>query len=241
MNLFYIPDIPDDQTASLSPEESRHCIKVLRMKAGETVHFTDGKGYLYRGSIVEDSPKRCLLQIMEKRFIPFGKPSLHLAIAPTKNLNRTEWFLEKATEIGVARITPLYCTHSERRTIKPERLEKVLISAMKQSLKTSLPELMPAMTFNNFVKSATEQHRFFAYCGEGEKKLLQKVCPQGEAVLIMIGPEGGFAPQEVATAQEHGFIPVSLGASRLRTETAGIVACHTFNLLNENQQYTLQS
>lgn len=240
MNLFYIPKIENNNTAFLNQEESKHCVRVLRMQEGDAMDFTDGKGRFFHGKIAVASPKKCIIEIENITVEEKNKPDLHIAIAPTKNINRTEWFLEKATEIGISVITPLYSFHSERKVIKPDRLEKVLISAMKQSLKATLPFIADGMTMKQFLSSITEKNRYFAYCGDMEKQLLQQVYPRGENAVIMIGPEGGFSPEEAQMAIEHGFKPVSLGSARLRTETAGVVACHTFNLLNESGIYTLK-
>ena len=240
MNLFYIPEISAENTAFLNEEESRHCIKVLRMQEGDIVQFTDGKGHFFKARISGTSHKKTELQIIEKTEIPIQSPKLHIAIAPTKNINRMEWFLEKATEIGIYKITPVYSFHSERKVIKPERLEKILISAMKQSLKARLPILEQELSFTDYIQNENEKNRYFAYCGEMDKRLLQQIYPVGEDATILIGPEGGFSPEEAALAISHGWKPVSLGSARLRTETAGIAACHTFNLLNETEIYTIK-
>ncbi|PLW99795.1 MAG: 16S rRNA (uracil(1498)-N(3))-methyltransferase [Marinilabiliales bacterium] len=240
MNLFYIPEISAENTAFLNEEESRHCIKVLRMQVGDIVQFTDGKGHFFNATISGASHKKTQLHIIEKTAVPRQTPRLHIAIAPTKNINRTEWFLEKATEIGIYKITPVYSFHSERKVIKPERLEKILVSAMKQSLKARLPILEQELSFTDYIQNENEKNRYFAYCGEMDKRLLQQIYPVGEDATILIGPEGGFSPEEAALAISHGWKPVSLGSARLRTETAGIAACHTFNMLNETEIYTIK-
>ncbi len=240
MNLFYTPDI-ENHSAFMSEEESKHCIKVLRMQQGDAVFSADGNGHFYNGTIINASPKRCEVRITE--IIEEKKDKtvrIHIAIGPTKNINRLEWFLEKTTEIGIDTITPVYSFHSERKVIKPERLEKILLSAMKQSLKATLPELKPEMKFKDFIRQQYQGEKYFAYCGEMEKKLLQNSYCKGNDAIIMIGPEGGYSPEEAALATENGFSPISLGSARLRTETAGIVACHTIRMLNETSIYTLK-
>jgi 16S rRNA (uracil1498-N3)-methyltransferase len=158
---------------------------------------------------------------------------LTIGVAPTKNIDRFEWFLEKSTEIGIDRVIPLLCRYSERKEIKPERLEKVMVSAMKQSIKAYLPVLSPLQTFKEAIKSQFSGQKFIAHCYEGEKQLLRDAVVRGKDVLILIGPEGDFSNEEVELAINEGFVPISLGNSRLRTETAALVACHTVNLINE--------
>jgi 16S rRNA (uracil1498-N3)-methyltransferase len=231
MHLFYSPDIKSNQY-TLPEEESKHCIKVLRLKKGDIIHLTDGLGNLFETVITEDHPKRCLLEVlnMDK---DYGKRNfkIHMAVAPTKNINRYEWFLEKATEIGVDEITPLICEHSERRIIKPDRLKKVITAAMKQSLKAYHPVLNETIDFRKLI----EQYKsgYIAYCSDGFRDHLKTVYQKGEDTLILIGPEGDFSKKEVGMAMEAGFKPVSLGNSRLRTETAALAACHIVNLRNE--------
>ena len=232
MNLFYTPDIAPP-VFQLSPEESKHMVKVLRMKAGDPVFFTDGKGFLYACRIVEANPKGTLVEVQGKEE---GKDrrnfQLHLAVAPTKNINRYEWFLEKATEIGVDRITPFISEHSERKTVKAERLNRVITAAMKQSLKTFLPVLDESVSFNELVRQPFEGQKFIAYINPGVTLELSKAYHRGSNALVLIGPEGGFSTEEVEAAKSNGFVPVELGPFRLRTETAAVAACHTINLLN---------
>ncbi|HPE86163.1 MAG: 16S rRNA (uracil(1498)-N(3))-methyltransferase [Bacteroidales bacterium] len=239
MNLFYIQNIEVDKEAFLDEEESRHCIKVLRMQAGDNLDITDGEGFFYRAKITDPSSKKCRIWV-EKKFLPFNitTPKVHIAIAPTKNISRFEWFLEKAVEIGIDEITPLCTFHSERKNIKPDRLNKIMVAAMKQSLRATLPLLHPMQEFYQFIRTAEHPEKYFAYCGEGEKRLLQHACRPGTDALIMIGPEGGYTEKEAKEALQQGFRAVSLGNARLRTETAGIVACTTLRLLNEKKQYT---
>lgn len=233
MHLFYTPDIQDD-TYRLSEEESKHCIRVLRLTEGETLFLVDGKGLYCDAVIINAHPKACLLKVVQKQY-NYGKRNYQLTIgaAPTKNIDRYEWFLEKATEIGIDTIIPLISRYSERKEIKPERLEKVMVSAMKQSIKAYLPVLNPLQTFKETIKKPTSGQRFIAHCNEGEKVLLRDAVVKGQDVLILIGPEGDFSTEEVELAVKEGFIPISLGDSRLRTETAALVACHTVNLINQ--------
>ena len=233
MHLFYIPDISTGLQL-LPPEESMHCIKVLRLKKGDTIYLTDGAGGLYKTAIIDDHPKKCTLKVIESKY-NVGKKDfkIHIAIAPTKNINRFEWFLEKATEIGIDQITPLLCEHSERKVIKPERLNKIITAAMKQSLKTYHPDLNEMTSFENFIPTADSDQKFIAYCSESFDKHLKDKYIKGKNVIVLIGPEGDFSPSEVEAAIKNGYNPVSLGPARLRTETAGIVACHTINLINQ--------
>jgi len=232
MQLFYVSGI-EGNACVLSEEESWHCIKVLRLQEGDEVTLTDGKGNLYKGRLVKIHQKGCLAEILEVKPEKSLTWHLHVAIAPTKNIDRFEWFLEKATEIGINEITPLICEHSEREIVKLQRLEKVLVSAMKQSLKTWLPKLNEPVKFRNFIDRDFPAQKLIGYCETGNESELHKIYRKGSDALIMIGPEGDFSKTEVDTAIKSGFIPVSLGTSRLRTETAGIVACNTIGLVNK--------
>jgi len=232
MQLFYIHGI-EGNACVLGEEESWHCTRVLRLGEGAQVNLTDGLGNLFQGTLVKVHQKGCLVQITKTT--PHERRSnfkLHIAIAPTKNIDRFEWFLEKATEIGIDEITPLICEHSERKVVKHERLEKVLISAMKQSLKYWLPVLNEPAGFRDFISQGYSGQKFIAWCETGHESELHTVYQKGAEALILVGPEGDFSKAEVELAGQKGFIPVSLGESRLRTETAGIVACHTVELLN---------
>ncbi len=233
MQLFYVPNISGAEVI-LDETESKHAIRVLRLNAGDEIELIDGKGGLYKASITDANPKKCKLSIFESR-TKFGQKDfhLHIAIAPTKNIDRFEWFLEKCTEIGIDEITPLLSEHSERKVIKPERLEKILVSAMKQSVKAYLPQLNELTKLSDLINQSKDQHKFIAHCNDGEKPHLKDVIQQSEDVLILIGPEGDFSPEEVEQAKEKGFKEISLGSARLRTETAGVVACHIVNLANE--------
>lgn len=233
MQLFYIPGISEN-IVTLDPIESKHAVKVLRLSKGDQIQIVDGKGGFYNAEIVDDNPKNCRISILDS-IQDFGKKNfnLHIAIAPTKNIDRFEWFIEKATEIGINEITPIISEHSERKIIKPERLEKILVAAIKQSIKAYLPVLNEMTTFKDFVSNSKSKYKFIAHCNEGEKIHLKNEIKKSEDVLILIGPEGDFSPEEVDLAKENGYNEISLGNSRLRTETAGVVACHIVNLINE--------
>lgn len=224
MKLFYIPDINGD-TAIMGKNESHHCTKVLRMKTGEEIRFFDGKGTLYSGVLEKVHSETCVVSVISKQENYEPRPYfLHIAIAPTKNIDRFEWFLEKATEIGVDRITPLVCDHSERRKIRKDRLERVILSATKQSVKAWLPVLDDLVPMNEFLKNtAFKGNGFVAHCEEGERiELLTNITPK-KPTMVLIGPEGDFSPSEIELSIKSGLKPVSLGMSRLRTETAGVV------------------
>lgn len=232
MHLFYTPDILKNN--ELPEEEALHCIRVLRLSIGDEVMLTDGKGSFYKATISACSNKRCLVKILEQ--IPEKKAwiaHLHLAMAPTKNMDRIEWFAEKATEIGFDELTFLNCRYSERKVVKNERIEKILVSAVKQSLKASVPVLNEMIDFDKFISQDFNGQKFIAHCYPGEKPLLKDLIRRGEDVLVLIGPEGDFSEKEVEKAIKSGFQPISLGRSRLRTETAALVACHIMNLINQ--------
>ena len=232
MHVFYTPDIAT--SCEMPEEEAGHCLRVLRLTVGDEVMLTDGKGSFYKAVISAATNKRCQLKVIEELPQEKGWTGwLHLAMAPTKNMDRTEWFAEKATEIGLDELTFLNSRYSERKVIKTERIEKILVSAVKQSLKASKPVLNEMMDFNKFISQEFHGQKFICHCNEGEKKLLKDVVIPGEDAVILIGPEGDFSPEEVAKAMACGFIPVSLGKSRLRTETAALVAVHTLNLFNQ--------
>jgi len=232
MNLFYAPKI-SGQFYTLSEEESKHIIRVLRMKSGDTVFFTNGKGFLFDCKITDPNPKACEVEIISKNPGKDKRPfQLRMAVAPTKNLNRFEWFLEKATEIGIYDIIPLISSHSERKVVKTERLKRVTTAAMKQSLKSFHPHLEEATKFTDVITQTFEGDKFIAYINKEVTLELSKACQKGRNTLILIGPEGDFSPEEVEQAKQKGFVPVRLGPSRLRTETAAVVACHTINLMN---------
>ena len=233
MQLFYNASLDNSISQVTFPsEESRHIIKVLRKKEGDLLHITNGKGDLFEAEIVDSNPKKCKVQVVSHSKKHPTKHWLHMVVAPTKMNDRFEWFLEKATEIGVNEITPIICEQSERRVVKPERLQKVVLSAMKQSLQTYLPKLNPAINFKDFIENDQHGLLFIAHCEDDEKtELKRRVAPDND-VTILIGPEGDFSRREITLAREKGFLPVSLGKNRLRTETAAIVACTTVALIN---------
>jgi 16S rRNA (uracil1498-N3)-methyltransferase len=227
MQLFYCPEVFEGSSC-LSKEESKHCVKILRKQEGDTIHLIDGLGTFYKVKITLASPKQVLFKI-EKTWKEELRPySLHIAIAPTKNNDRFEWFLEKVTEIGIDEITPIICDHSERKVIKNERMEKIILAASKQSLKAKLPLLNPAISFKEFLSKQHLSDCFIAHCEEQDKTSLQSVVSKN--TLILVGPEGDFSSNEIERALSKGIKAVNLGKSRLRTETAGIVACHTIAL-----------
>jgi len=233
MQLFFIPDIAGD-SVTLNETESKHAVKVLRMSEGTRVHIVDGKGGFYEAEISDAHPKKCRLSVLKVQKETSRKNyRVHIAIAPTKNNTRFEWFLEKATEIGIDEITPLLTEHSERKAVKTDRLEKILVSAMKQSQKTFLPKLNELISFKDFIQNNSEKEKFIAHCNNGEKPHLKNTLKKEQDLLILIGPEGDFSLEEVAAAKRKGFREISLGNERLRTETAGIVACHIANLMME--------
>lgn len=228
MHVFYTPDIQTHP--ELPEEEAQHCIRVLRLNAGDEITLTDGRGNFYRAEITAATNKRCLVKVIETMpQDPLWQGHLHIAMAPTKNMDRNEWFAEKATEVGIDELTFLNCRFSERRVIKTERIEKILISAIKQSLKARLPKLNEMTDFDKFIAQDFSGQKFIAHCYEGEKPLLKEVAKPGEDTLILIGPEGDFSEEEVAKAISKGFKPISLGKSRLRTETAALVATVIIN------------
>lgn len=232
MNLFYAPDIQTPQY-QLDAAESKHLVKVLRMKEDDEVHFTDGKGFFYRCKITLANPHGCIVKVIEKKMGNDHRGYLvYMAVAPTKNNNRYEWFLEKATEIGTDRFLPFFSSHSERKSIKTERLHRVVTAAVKQSVKSFHPHIEEPVDFQTLLNTPFEGQKFIAYIHPDVTTELAKAYQKGNNVLILIGPEGGFSPEEVAMAKEHDFAPVRLGPSRLRTETAAVTACHTVNLLN---------
>lgn len=237
MNLFYCKDIKGS-TAQLSAGESQHCIKVLRHHKGDHIMVTDGKGGLCEAVITTDSAVSCSIEVLERMPLQAPLPGdIHIAIAPTKNMDRYEYFLEKTTELGISKITPLICQRSERRILKTERLRKVILSAMKQSFSTILPELSEPVSLTDFLagNGETKAIRLIAHCAGSERHQVKDVYASGSDVIFLIGPEGDFSPEEIQLSHDHGFIPVTLGRNRLRTETAGLVACHTIHLLNEIQ------
>jgi 16S rRNA (uracil1498-N3)-methyltransferase len=234
MQLFYTPDIdPSLSQYFLSEEESKHAVRVLRLAVGDEVTLIDGKGGLYKAEIKDAHPKRTILQInsVQQRFNKRNH-YLHIAIAPTKNLDRVEWFLEKATEIGIDEITLIICQRSERKEAKAERLNKIITSAIKQSIKAYHPVLNAPIALSQFIKQPFDGQKFIAHCDEGEKISLAQSIEKQNRYLILIGPEGDFTPAEVDAALQNGYKAITLGESRLRTETAALEACFEVNFLN---------
>ena len=235
MQLFYAPEITLP-LYTLSEEESKHCVRVLRMKRGDELHITDGRGNMYRCKVVDDNAKRCTVEVVHTT--PNYEPlayELVMAVAPTKNIDRYEWFLEKATEVGISEVYPLECDHSERRQIKAEREEKVITAAVKQSLKAYHPTLHDMTRFRDVVTMPFEGQKFIAHCNDslGEREYLGKLVEKGGRSLILIGPEGDFSEEEITFALNNGFKAISLGRERLRTETAAVVATTVVSTINK--------
>ena len=229
--LFYSPDILAN--SQLPEIESHHCIKVLRMRIGDSLKVTDGKGHLYQCTLVDNNAKRTTVSIINQ--IDINQPkyfTLHVAFAPTKQMDRNEWFVEKATEIGIDRFSPIISNFSERKDIKVEKLIKTAISAMKQSQHSFLPQIDDPVSFNDFIKLPFNGRKYIAHCYDTPKIPLSKTYGKGENALILIGPEGDFSESEVESAISKGFEPVSLGESKLRTETASLIATHTIHVIN---------
>ena len=231
MQLFYLEN-PQSEII-LSAEESKHSIKVLRKKEGDILNFTDGKGMFYKAKIILADSRKCKLQVVSSEQKSKNHDYyLHIAIAPTKNIERFEWFLEKASEIGITEITPLICNRTEKKFINENRFKKILVSSMKQSLKTHLPKLNSVSNLRDFIEIKHDEDLFIAHCNESEKELLIKSINPKSSYLILIGPEGDFTNEEVKKCNNKKFQNVSLGDTRLRAETAGIVACHTISIAN---------
>lgn len=235
MQLFFNHTLTkESKILTFDKIESKHIIKVLRKKEGDILQITNGKGLLFEASIFDANEKHCsvtILSIIEK---PKSHPYyLHIAIAPTKLNERFEWFLEKVTEIGIDEITPLLCEHSERKVIKTDRFEKIIVAASKQSLHFHSPKLNELTSFSDFMSQKREGLKLIAHCEDQDKILLKQVVKPNETVTILIGPEGDFSLKEIKLALKNNYKPVSLGNSRLRTETAGIVACHSVAFINE--------
>ncbi|MDR2119492.1 MAG: 16S rRNA (uracil(1498)-N(3))-methyltransferase [Tannerella sp.] len=232
MTLFYAPDIAADPV--LPEEEAQHALRVMRLGEGDEITATDGKGSFYRCTIVRAHHRQCEVYVAERLPQPPQRNfRIHIAVAPTKSMERMEWFVEKATETGVDAITCLDCRFSERHVIKTARLEKIIIGAIKQSRKAILPDLYGMTGFDTFVARPHVGMKFIAHCeADPRKQLLARIYRPGADATIMIGPEGDFGKDETALAERHGFVPVSLGTSILRTETAALAACHTFHVIS---------
>lgn len=232
MQLFYNPFISDvGSEIPLDKQESKHIQKVLRKSEGDILKMTNGEGIFFDAEIISATGKSVVIKILNEEKAEPLPYRLHLAVAPTKLNDRYEWFLEKATEIGISEITPIICEHSERRVIKKDRYEKIIQSAMKQSLKAHLPILNDAVSFKDFLENVSPSStRLIAHCAEGEKQNLKQIQDLTD-VIILIGPEGDFSENEIKMAQEQNFTAITLGSSRLRTETAAVVACHSVGFL----------
>lgn len=234
MIQFYAPDIESDPV--LPESESLHCVKVLRTPAGTPVEVIDGKGNMFTCRLLDAHPKHAMVEILEKRSKPLPWTyALTVGVAPTKHMDRMEWLTEKLTEVGVNTLVPLLCDRSERRELKIERLEKTAISAMKQSLKAVLPEVCPLTPVRQIIEQCTAEQRFICYCDDniGKRRIFAKEVKPDADITILIGPEGDFSPAEVDLALTHGFIPVTLGDNRLRTETAALFAASTAHVVNQ--------
>ena len=233
MIQFFAPDIANDPV--LPESDSQHCVRVLRMREGDEVEVVDGKGYRYRCRLIDAHPKHAMVEIVERTEHPLPWTNeLTIAVAPTKNMDRMEWLVEKLVEIGVNRFVPLLCRYSERKEIKQERLEKIAVSAMKQALKAVLPEIEPMTPFKDFIATAHAEQKFIAYCSpEIPRRLLQHVYQPGKSAIMLIGPEGDFSQQEIEAALAAGYQPVSLGDNRLRTETAALYSLSAMQILNQ--------
>jgi len=224
---------PNDKTFVFDKDESRHLVKVLRKKENDIVHITNGIGDLFTATIILANEKKCTVTITDVKHYPPKKPfKLHIAIAPTKLNDRYEWFLEKAVEIGVDEITPIICKNSERKTIKIERYKKIVVSAIKQSLQYHLPVLNEALTLSQFLSKQNNAQKYIAHCeDENSKQYLHKIATPTDNILVLIGPEGDFTIQEINQTKKLGFIPVTLGENRLRTETAGVYVASLMSLI----------
>ena len=233
MQLFYNPSLESQHTEiKFSREESKHITKVLRKKEGDQLHITNGKGTLFIAEITFINPSQCIASITSNSKQKERNYKLHLAVAPTKMNDRFEWFLEKATEIGIDEITPILCDHSERKVIKQERFERILVSAMKQSLQYYLPKLNPLTPLSDFLAKKNRDQLLIAHCEEQKKKTIKEILVPNSNTTIIIGPEGDFSSNEIELAIQNNYIPITLGKSRLRTETAAIVAAHSVSFCN---------
>lgn len=233
MQLFYNPHLKEgDSVFSFDTNESKHIVRVLRKKKGDDLWITNGKGWLFHATIIGDNSKKCEVTILSSKKSYPQSYTLHLAVAPTKMNDRYEWFLEKATEIGVHEITPIICERSERKTLKLDRMQRVIESAMKQSLQTFLPKLNEPISMAEFLKKPADGLRFIAHCEDSERHELKRRVVPDQDLTILIGPEGDFTPDEIKNATDTGYLPVTMGKTRLRTETAAIVSCTVVALIN---------
>ena len=234
MQLFFNPNI-DSATSTFffDKEESGHIIKVMRRNSGDILMVTNGLGQLFTTEIILAAASKCTIKVISIITVPPMAYNLHLAVAPTKMNDRYEWFLEKATEIGVTEITPIICDRSERKIVKNDRFDKIILAAMKQSANCYLPKINEPIAFKDFIKKDFQGQKFIAHCEDSKKNSLKNELKLKINTLILIGPEGDFTENEVKASIENKFTPISLGSSRLRTETAAVVACHTISLMHE--------
>lgn len=234
MQLFYNPNLkPGTSEVVFDKKESGHIVKVLRKVTNDKLFITNGEGSLFEAEIIQANPNKCKAEIITETFHQPSDFHLHMAVAPTKSNDRYEWFLEKATELGVHQISPIICEHSERRRVKLNRFERIIESAVKQSLQYYFPKLEAPQSFSDFIKQDFPGDKFIAHCEDGDKDFLHSKLSPKKQVTILIGPEGDFSPSEIQMAEEAGFKPISLGKNRLRTETAAIAACHHVYLVNQ--------
>lgn len=233
MQLFYSPELTaSSENFTFDSEESKHIVKVLRGKIGDQLHITNGKGLFFVARITVSNPKTCTVEIVDFKKDHPKKYWLHMAVAPTKMNDRYEWFLEKATEIGIHEITPIICNNSERKVVKLERYKKVVQAAMKQSFQSYLPVLNEAISLDEFLKNSKQGLLFIAHCQDSERFELKRRAAPDNPITILIGPEGDFTTKEIKKAVKQGYLPISMGQSRLRTETAAIVGCTTVAIIN---------
>ncbi len=234
MQLFF-SNIKEDNVFTFDENESKHIIKVLRHKKGDLIYVTDGRGEMYSATIISDDPRKCRASVSGTPVsIDRHNYYLHIAIAPTKNHDRLEWFVEKSVEMGIDEITPVICEHSERKRVRIDRLQRVMLSAMKQSYKVHLTKINKAVYVRDLIRNEFDGNKYIAYLDKtGNTASLQAACKRNTNALILIGPEGDFSREEINTALENDFTPISLGNSRLRTETAGIAACCAVYFANQ--------
>ncbi len=239
MTTFFAPDLtPAAATYPLLEDESKHAVRVLRLREADAVELLDGRGHRYQAQLLDANPKRCQLRITAHEFVAPRPYFTHVAVAPTKNLDRMEWLVEKATEVGIERLSFLRCARSERRELKLDRLEKIAVSALKQSGQAWLPQLDELTDFKDFLGTTVPATTFIAHLEQGDRTALAQVAAAGAACCVLIGPEGDFTPAEIDLAFQRGIRPVTLGASRLRTETAALAAVFTAHISRASQQPT---
>ena len=228
MHLFYAPELDEQKNFTLSPDESHHAVRVLRLSPGMEIILVNGRGGWFHTTIIHPDPKACTVEVTRTE-IGVGKPpyELHIAIAPTKQIDRYEWFLEKATEIGISQVTPIICARSERKDVKTDRQMRIVIAAMKQSLTAFHPVINEPVPFKKFITKVITGSRAIAHCDSGDKIWLDAMVKAEQPITILIGPEGDFSLPEITDAIANGYQPITLGTTRLRTETAGVVACQT--------------